>query len=357
MKNKIIIFFVAFIAILIACQKDNDIVSPVPKLEVDSPATPYNLVTPAGFPPIKIPTINPLTVEGIALGRKLFYDPILSLDNTQSCASCHRQNYAFTDSNTTYSKGITGAIGFRNAMPIMNLVWEKKFFWDGGSATLEDQVIAPILNPIEMHETLPNVLNKLRNHPEYPKLFKKAFGTDSITTMLLMKAVAQFERTIISANSKYDKYVRGELDLSADELAGKELFIDQEKGDCNHCHILGSTFTDFDFKNNGLDSVFKDLGRYNITLKDSDKGKFKTPTLRNIELTAPYMHDGRFTTLEQVIEHYNSDFIITPTTDVNIALLDKLRGRLTATEKLQIIAFLKTLTDYDFITNPNFKKP
>ena len=357
MKNKIIIFFVAFLTLIIACQKDNDIVSPVPKLDNDTPASPFLLLTPAGFPPIKIPATNPLTVEGIALGRKLFYDPILSLDNSQSCASCHNQNFAFTDNNSKFSRGIFGDLGDRNAMPIMNLAWEKKFFWDGGVATLEDQVIAPILNPIEMHETLPNVLNKLRNHPEYPRLFKRAFGTDTITTMLLMKVVAQFERTIISANSKYDKYVRGELDLSADELAGKELFIDQAKGDCNHCHILGSTFTDFDFKNNGLDSVFKDLGRYNITLKDSDKGKFKTPTLRNIELTAPYMHDGRFTTLEQVIEHYNSNFIITPTTDVNIVLLDKLRGRLTTSEKSQIIAFLKTLTDYDFISNPNFKKP
>ncbi len=357
MKKSIIIIFIVFAIIIIACQKDRDIVAPDPILGNDTPATPYNLVAPIGFPPIKIPATNPMTLEGIALGRKLFYDPILSLDNTQACASCHKQNFSFTDSNTTYSKGITGAIGVRNAMPIMNLAWEKKFFWDGGAATLEDQVIGPIQNPIEMHETLTNVISKLRNHAEYPKLFKRAFGTDSITTMLLMKAVAQFERTIISANSKYDKYVRGELDLSADELAGKELFIDQAKGDCNHCHILGSTFTDFDFKNNGLDSVFKDMGRYNITLNDADKGKFKTPTLRNIELTAPYMHDGRFTTLEQVIDHYNSNFIVTPTTDVNIALLDKLRGRITPIEKTQLIAFLKTLTDYDFITNLNFKKP
>lgn len=355
MKKNIFVIFMAFVVMIIACQKDNDIKPPLAIVGNDTPATPYNLVAPLGFPPIKIPANNPMTVEGIALGRKLFYDPILSLDNSQSCGSCHRQNFAFTDSNTTFSRGVSGELGTRNAPPIMNLAWEKKFFWDGGSATLEDQVIGPIQNPVEMHETLPNVLLKLRSHAEYPRLFKRAFGTDSITTMLLMKAVAQFERTVISANSKYDQYIRGEVDLSADELAGKELYLDQAKGDCVHCHIIGSTFTDFDFKNNGLDSVFKDLGRYNITLVDADKGKFKTSSLRNIALTAPYMHDGRFTTLEQVLEHYNSEFKITPTTDVNIALGK--RGRLNELEKTQIIAFLKTLTDNDFITNPNFKKP
>lgn len=355
MKKKIYIIFIAFAAIIIACQKDKDIVVSDKVQTTDTPATPYTLVTPIGFPAIIIPANNPMTIEGIALGRKLFYDPILSLDNTQSCASCHRQNFAFADSNTQFSKGITGELGTRNAPSIMNLAWEKKFFWDGGSATLEDQVIGPIQNPLEMHETLTNVLNKLRKHAEYPQLFKRAFGTDSITTMLLMKAVAQFERTVISSNSKYDKFVRGEVELSFDELRGKELFEDQKKGDCFHCHVTGSTFTDFEFRNNGLDSVFKDLGRYNITLNKADSGKFKTSTLRNIELTAPYMHDGRFKTLEQVLEHYNNGFVVTSTTDVNIALLEK--GRLNELEKTQIIAFLKTLTDYDFITNPNFKKP
>ena len=171
-----------------------------------------------------------------------------------------------------------------------------------------------------------------------------------------MKAIAQFERTVISANSKYDKYVRGEVELTFDELKGMELIEDQTKGDCFHCHVLGSTFTDFDFKNNGLDSVFTDLGRYRVTLKEADKGKFKTPTLRNVELTAPYMHDGRFKTLEEVLEHYNTGFAEnSPNLDVNIALSKK--GRMSETEKQQIIAFLKTLTDYDFINNPNFKKP
>lgn len=354
MKKNIFYLLVTYVAIIISCSKDPVITTT--NNVIDTPAVLFNLNTPVGFPKINIPASNLLTVEGIALGRKLFYDPILSLDNTQSCASCHNQKYAFTDSTLQFSTGITGAIGTRNAPAIMNLAWERTFFWDGGAATLEDQVIGPITNPIEMHETLPNVLRKLNADATYKKLFKRAFGSDSITTKQIMKAIAQFERTVISANSKYDKYVRGEVELTFDELKGMELIEDQTKGDCFHCHVLGSTFTDFDFKNNGLDSVFTDLGRYRVTLKETDKGKFKTPTLRNIELTAPYMHDGRFKTLEEVLEHYNTGFAEnSPNLDVNIALGKK--GRMSEIEKQQIIAFLKTLTDYDFINNPNFKKP
>jgi cytochrome c peroxidase len=354
MKKNIFYLLITFGTIIFSCSKDPVIT--ISNNVIDTPAVLFNLNTPVGFPKINIPASNLLTVEGIALGRKLFYDPILSLDNTQSCGSCHNQKFAFTDSTLQFSKGITGEIGNRNAMPIMNLAWERAFFWDGGSATLEDQVIGPITNPIEMHETLPNVLRKLNADATYKKLFKRAFGSDSITTKQIMKAIAQFERTVISANSKYDKYVRGEVELTFDELKGMELIEDQTKGDCFHCHVLGSTFTDFDFKNNGLDSVFTDLGRYRVTLKETDKGKFKTPTLRNVELTAPYMHDGRFKTLEEVLEHYNTGFAEnSPNLDVNIALGKK--GRMSETEKQQIIAFLKTLTDYDFINNPNFKKP
>lgn len=354
MKKNLFYLLIAFVAIIFSCSKDSVVTNS--NIVVDTPAVLFNLNTPVGFPKIKIPATNLLTVEGIALGRKLFYDPILSLDNTQSCGSCHNQKFAFTDSTLQFSKGITGEIGERNSMPIMNLAWERAFFWDGGAATLEDQVIGPIINPIEMHETLPNVLRKLNADVTYKKLFKRAFGSDSITTKHIMKAIAQFERTVISANSKYDKYVRGEAELTFDELKGKELYEDQTKGDCFHCHVVGSTFTDFDFKNNGLDSVFTDLGRYRVTLKETDKGKFKTPTLRNIELTAPYMHDGRFKTLEEVLEHYDSGFKVTSQNLASdIALIKK--GRMSKIEKQQIIAFLKTLTDYDFINNPNFKKP
>ncbi len=349
-KQKIIILLFAIFIWIYACKKDlavnNNIENPEP--------TPYPFISPLGLPPMPIPADNPLTVEGVALGRKLFYDPILSANNTQSCASCHRQQYAFTDSTLQFSVGITGAMGTRNAPALINLGWEKKFFWDGGAATLEDQVIGPITNPLEMHDTLTRVIEKLQ-HSAYPALFKKAFGTDSITTKLLMKAIAQFERTMVSANSKYDQFVQKKVMLNESEWRGLQLFQDGNKGDCNHCHVVGSTFTDFDYKNNGLDSVFKDEGRYRITLNPADMGKFKTPTLRNIALTAPYMHDGRFKTLGEVIDFYNSGFHYSPTLDVNISLIAK--DRLTPLDKADLIAFLNTLTDQDFVNDPRFSKP
>lgn len=315
----------------------------------------YNLSIPSGLPPMEIPANNPLTSEGIALGRKLFYDPILSKDNKQSCASCHRQAFAFTDSTLQFSVGVDGIAGTRNAMPLFNLGYQKKFFWDGGAASLEDQVIAPIQNPIEMHENLANVIEKLQAHPEYPALFQAAFGSAQITTNMLMKAIAQFERTMISGNSKFDKYVRGEVSLSPQEINGMNLYMQESKGDCFHCHTLGSTFSDFEFRNNGLDAVPVDLGRYLITLNESDKGKFKTPSLRNVEVTAPYMHDGRFKTLEEVLQHYNSGFVVSEYIDPKLAILPK--NRMTTEEMNDIIAFLKTLTDYEFLSNPKFAKP
>lgn len=318
--------------------------------------TPYTLQIPEGMPAMNIPANNPLTVEGIALGRKLFYDPILSGNNTQSCASCHKQSYAFTDSTLQFSIGIDNVAGPRNSMPLFNLGWTNKgFFWDGGASNLESQVIGPIQNPLEMHETLPNAINELRASAEYPALFKAAFGTDSITVPLLMRAIAQFERTLISANSKYDKYMRGEATLSPQELNGLALYTAMDKGDCNHCHVLGSTFTDFEYRNTGLDSIPVDKGRALITLNPSDDGKFKTPTLRNIALTAPYMHDGRFSNLQQVMNFYNTGFHYTQNLDVN--LQTAVKGRLNQQEINDIIAFLNTLTDTEFLSNPAFAKP
>lgn len=317
--------------------------------------TPYDLQIPSNFAAMPIPADNPVTEEGVALGKKLFYDPILSGDNTQSCGSCHRQNFAFTDSTTRFSKGITGAIGTRNAMPVFNLGWSDRFFWDGGAADLESQVIGPITNPVEMHEDLNNAITELKAIPAYRELFKKAFGSDTITTKRIMQAVAQFERTMISGNSRYDKWERKEAGgtLTAQELRGMQLYIDDKKGDCTHCHTIGSLFTDNEFKNTGLDMVYADAGLYNITLKNSDSGKFKTPSLRNIELTSPYMHDGRFSTLEEVLNHYDTGFRYHNNIDPNLALLPK--GRLTEQDKKDIIAFLKTLTDHEFINNPKFK--
>lgn len=336
------------ITVFNACKKDKD-------PDAFAGGTPYPLVTPAGLPQMVIPANNPLTVEGVALGRKLFYDPILSGNNTQSCASCHRQLHSFTDSSLQFSIGIDGIAGERNGMPIVNLGYQKKFFWDGGAADLESQVIGPIQNPVEMHANLADVIHKLNTHAEYPALFKKAFGTDTISTPLLMKAIAQFERTLVSGNSRYDMYVLGRATLNAQELRGLELYQSATSGDCVHCHTLGGTFSDFEFRNNGVDSIYSDAGRYRITLNGSDSGKFKTPSLRNIALTAPYMHNGRFATLQQCLDHYNTGFHYSPQLDPVLATQAK--GRMTAQDMQDIIAFLNTLTDTAFIHNAGFSKP
>ncbi len=343
-----ILSLLAGLLVFNACKKDKN-------PDIETGVTPYTLVIPAGLPPMDIPATNPMTVEGVALGRRLFYDPILSHNLKMSCGSCHNQSYAFSDSTRRYSIGIDNIAGTRNAMNLFNLGYQKQFFWDGGAASLEDQVIGPIQNPVEMHEDLVSAINKLNTHPEYPALFKRVFGGDSINTPMLMKAIAQFERTLISGNSKYDKYKKGELSLTAQETRGMNLYQDAGKGDCTHCHSLGSTFSDFGYKNNGIDSIYTDAGRYRITLNPLDSGKFKTPSLRNIAVTAPYMHDGRFTTLQQCLDHYNTNFHYSKHLDPAIAI--SVKGRLTAQDMTDIIAFLGTLTDEEFMNNPDFKKP
>jgi cytochrome c peroxidase len=316
--------------------------------------TPYVLNIPPGFPSMVIPSNNPLTEEGVALGKMLFFDPILSGDNTMSCGSCHKQQFAFVDSSNQFSTGIDGLKGDRNSMPLYNLAWSKGFFWDAGAADMETQVVGPIENPLEMHESLTNALNELNSHPTYPALFKKVFGGDKITTSMIMRAIAQYERILISGNSKYDQYLRGEAQLTASEQRGLNLYVDMNKGDCNHCHVIGGLFTDFELRNTGLDSIAVDPGRARITLNPLDSGKFKTPSLRNIEVTGPYMHDGRFETLEQCIEHYNTGFRYTQNLDPNLEYAKK--GRLNQAEIEDIVAFLKTLTDTEFLNNPKFKQ-
>jgi cytochrome c peroxidase len=350
--GKLIICFLLIGSTFLACKKED---VNTDKVLLETQPTPYTLFIPDGLPVMIFPNNNPLTIEGIALGKKLFYDPILSGDNSISCGSCHKQNFAFADSSLQYSIGINNLVGTRNAMPLFNLGYQGKFFWDGGAATLESQVIAPIENPLEMHENLTNAVNELNAIDEYKLLFKNAFNIEVIEIAYVMRAIAQFERTMISGNSKYDKYQRGEegIEMSDQELNGMQLYVDMEKGDCNHCHVLGSTFSDFVFRSTGLDSIPVDKGRGLITLNTFDDGKFKTPSLRNIELTAPYMHDGRFVTLEEVMDHYNTNFHYTTNLDPNLANSQK--GRMNEQEMQDIIAFLKTLTDYEFINNENFK--
>ena len=322
---------------------------------VPDSATPYLLEKPySRFPDVEIPADNPMTYEGIALGRRLFYDSILSADFSMSCASCHKASSAFSDPDQ-FSEGVDGIRGNRNASTIINHVWNPNFFWDGRSPTLEAQALEPVPNPIEMHLMWGEAIQRLRSHPEYPALFKKAFDTDQINRDFVAKAIAQFERTMISANSKYDRRLQGLENLNDQEFRGFEIFF-TEKGDCFHCHgnIL---LTDNIFHNNGLDSVFTDIGLEEVTGNANDRGKFKTPTLRNIEFSAPYMHDGRFESLEEVIDFYSEGLKFSNTIDPLMKKVDQGGIQLTPAEKADLIAFLKTFSDTAFIQDSAFSNP
>jgi cytochrome c peroxidase len=330
------------------------------------PPTPYNFVVPAGFPAPILPDDNPLTNEGIELGRHLFYDTKLSRNNTQSCASCHAMNHALTDNGKKLSTGIDGIQGTRNAMPLFNLAWNASpYFWDGRAATLRQQVLMPIQDPVEMHETLPNVVEKLKNDRNYQLLFGAAFNTKEITNEGIAQALEQFLLSIVSGNARYDQYLRGEISLTLQELNGRTLFDREFKdvnsgqksgGDCFHCHgnIL---FTTNKFTNNGLDASFDaDKGRGDATGLPQDVGKFKIPTLRNIALTAPYMHDGRFETLTQALEFYNFHQKTSATLDPVIKSVED-GLRFTPSDIADMEAFLNTLTDTDFVNNPAYQNP
>lgn len=306
-----------------------------------------------------VPTNNPLTEEGIALGKKLFFDKILSKNNTQSCANCHKPENAFTV-NDQFSEGVDGQFGTRNSMPLFNLAWnfDERFTWDGKEITLENQAFEPVRNPIEMHENWNNVAQKLQNHPEYPTLFQQAFGTSNIDSILVTKAIAQFERILISGNSKFDKFQRGETTLTPQEQNGFNVFMDEDRGDCFHCHGSDNNplWTDNKFHNNGLDTTFSDLGLGAVTGDPNDNGKFKSPSIRNLEFTAPYMHDGRFATLEEVINHYSEGLVNSPTIDPLMKKVDQGGVGLSTQDKADLKAFLLTLSDHEFINNPNFRE-
>lgn len=304
-----------------------------------------------------MPTVsdNPLTEEGIALGKKLFYERKLSDNNTLSCAGCHKPEEAFSDKRP-FSEGTNGAPGNRNAMPIINLAWANHFFWDGRRNSLESQAHDPVINPVEMRNTWPTVINRLQADSTYPDLFFAAFGTSQIDSNLVVKAIAQFERTMVSFNSRFDKYYfQGQTNaLSSNEISGMDIFFG--KGHCNDCHS-DVLLTDNLFRNNGLDEVFTDRGLGQVTQNPTDDGKFKVPTLRNIALTPPYMHDSRFATLEQVITHY-SNGIKPNSPNLDEHLLGFGNGfNFTEAEKNSLLAFLKTFTDSSFISNPKFIQP
>jgi len=335
-------------------------------------ATPYSIEIPAFFPPMDIPADNPMTVEGIKLGRLLFWETALSLDHSISCGSCHTPSSNFSDPNQ-FSSGVNGTLGDRNASVICNLGWSSSFFWDGRAMTLEDQIRAPVEHPLEMNVSWEVVVERLKTDDfgdlDYPQLFFDAFGDETITEDLTVKAIAQFIRTMISADSKFDKWRRGETDLTDQEYFGYQLFL-KEGGDpevnpggefgadCFHCHgEAGLQFSDYLFHNNGLDPSFEDdPGRVNVTGFVLDSGLFKTPTLRNVALSSPYMHDGRFTSLEEVVEHYNSGGVSSSTID---AFMKYTTGglELAPQQKEALIAFLHALTDTTFVQNPDFLNP
>ncbi len=292
---------------------------------------------------------NVVTKDGFELGRKLFYDPILSANNTISCGSCHVQTSAFTHHGHSVSHGIFDRMGTRNSPPIMNLAWNTSLMWDGGIVDLDLQAIAPITNHLEMDETMDNVIQKLRKSSTYPTLFKKAYGSEEITTSTFLKALSQFMVMCVSSNSKYDSVMRNQGPVfSQDEQEG--YFLVKQK--CTPCH-QEPLFTDQSFRNNGISiSEINDLGRYLITQNDNDKYKFKVPSLRNLIYTAPYMHDGRFFSLNAVLDHYSD--MIQPTPNLDTQLQNGIV--LSAQEKEKILKFLATLNDKSFLLDKRFSE-
>ncbi len=291
---------------------------------------------------------NPFSNKGYELGRLLFYDPILSSDSSVSCANCHNQAHAFADHHVALSTGVNNKIGTRNSPPIFNLAWHPHFMWDGGINHLEIMPLAPITNHLEMNETMGNVIKKLNKNSTYKTLFKNAFFVDSINDQKLFYALTQFIGKIQSFGSKYDKVKQGKEQFTPDENKGYALF----KTHCNSCHTE-PLFSSFEFVNNGIDSIFKDKGRYLITLNHSDEGLFKIPSLRNVALTYPYMHDGRFRTLNEVMNHYSENIKKSKTLDHRISQPLKLKQD----EIQNIVLFLNTLTDYEFTNNKLYSEP
>lgn len=341
---KVLFPVIAFLLVLgTSCSVD-------PKIEPDIPAESIREVIPEGWPqPYYRFTDNVLTAEKFKLGRALFYEPMFSADNTVSCGSCHQQFAAFAHSAHQFSHGINGLVGTRNAPALQNLTWNPSFMHDGGVNHIEVFPPAPITNPVEMAETLPNVVAKIGASAKYQALFRQAYGDDTVTTQRMFKAIAQFMGTMYSYNSKYDQVKHGTAKFTAAEQNGYSLFVQK----CASCH-QEPLFSDYKFRNNGLsvNPTIKDSGRAHITRDPADIYKFKTPSLRNIDLTGPYMHDGRYMTLMECLNHYTSSITISPTLDPSL----NSGIAMTTQEKTDIIAFLKTLTDPQFLTDKRYSE-
>ncbi|MEL6356214.1 MAG: cytochrome c peroxidase [Bacteroidota bacterium] len=341
--------------------------TPVNEGEVGAVASTPIVYDPPVYADIIYPVDNPTTEEGLALGKMLFFDPILSVDSTISCASCHEPALAFTDGEAI-SRGIDGRLGRRNAPTLTNIGYRfETLFWDGRAVDLETQALHPIADPNEMGGNWPLIISRLRKHEVYSEALQKAFGLASIRDINpdhIGKALAQFQRSLISNNSKYDRVKRGDARFTEMEARGHAIFFDEADfaevnapvGECAHCHTAPH-FTNQRFFNNGLDEAlaledFVDKGRGAVTGNKYENGLFRTPTLRNIALTAPYMHDGRFETLEQVIEHYNQGGHYAENRNANVRPLGLTEG-----DQQALLAFLNTLTDSSFVSNPIYQMP
>jgi cytochrome c peroxidase len=310
----------------------------------DREPTPYVLSVPGYFPPINTPNDNQLTDARVALGKRLFYDPLLSIDSTISCGSCHQPSLAFTDGRTL-PFGVQNRVVPRNAPSLANLGFYPAFNWDGGVPTIELQAFVPIQNHVEMDMPFDTLVARLRRHPQYPQLFREAYNREP-DNYSIVRALAAFQRTLVSASSPYDRYIQGDSSaLTPAQKRGMALFFG-ERAECFHCHG-GALFTDNTFQNNGLYLNYTDEGRGRVTGRSYDVGKFKVPTLRNIALTAPYMHDGSLQTLEQVVQHYSTGGQPHPNRS---ALLRPFT--LTTQERQDLVDFLHALTDSAFINNP-----
>jgi len=343
LNNFFLLIALVFIVSISSCDK-----------EPNKKTTAYTLVQPYKFPLFPKGEDENLTEEGIKLGRHLFYETMLSGDNTMSCATCHIQEDGFSDKRK-FSIGIDGSIGDRQAMPIINVAWMTKLFWDGRSPSVKEQALEPVENPIEMKAHWNIVVKDLKENDLYIKLFDDAFPGEEITRHLAANAISQFEKTMISSDSKFDKVLKGQYTFTASEERGYNLFY-SEQADCFHCHS-GNLITDLEFHNNGLDQTQTDKGLYNITKNINDIGKFKTPTLRNISHTAPYMHDGRFETLDEVLDFYSSGVQQSPSLDPLMEFSAQGGVSMNTQEKADLKAFLLLLNDETFLTNEKFSNP
>lgn len=366
-------YFLFFVGFLLACNKKEPQSPIVPILENKLPVPTFQ--NPGYFGNrLNIPADNPITEKGVILGRWLFYDKSLSADNTISCGSCHQQSKGFTDGKKQ-AVGIRGQTVLFNTMGLHNQAWVMRHFWNGRAATLEQLTLEVIENPAEMDMPLPQLVEKLKAIPMYPALFQQAFGTSDITPQRIAQAISQFVRTMVASNSKFDKYKKGQATFTEQEKLGEQLFFQHpfpEQGirgaNCGDCHLgistAGSQLNFNGFHNNGLDEN-PAQGLMQVTGLAADKGKFRAPSLRNIAVTAPYMHDGRFATLRQVIDHYDLHIRTSTTLDPLIIeasneLLfpgDPIQLHLTETEKEALLAFLQTLTDSTLLTNPAWSNP